>query len=167
MLSLVERTTFLRGVLPFVGIPSNQLRTLAAVTKEIEIGRDDMLFVAGSGGDTFYVVIAGQIALEEAHGAAGSVARIGTVGPGEALGEDTVFDGGTHVMNATAITNCRLLAVERSVLLALLDEQPSLARALIVWLSVRLRETNFKLAACIRSRPRSVISLLDQIGAEG
>src|SRR5262245_53952663 len=167
MLSLAERTMFLRGVLPFAGVPSNQLRTLAAVTKEIEIGQDAMLLVAGSSGDAFYVVIAGQIVLEEVHGAAGSVARIGIVGPGEALGEDTVFDGGTRVVNATAVTDCRLLAVERGAQPVLLDEQPALARALIIWLSVRLRETNFKLAECTRSRPRSIVRLLDQIGAEG
>ena len=40
-------------------------------------------------------------------------------------------------------------------------------RALIAWLSARLRETSGKLAERTRSRPRSIINLLDQIGEEG
>ena len=75
-----------------------------------------------------------------------------------------MFDGGTHVLNATALTDCQLLALEREDLLALLDEQPALARTLIAWLSARLRETTGKLAERTKSRPRSVIDLLDQMG---
>jgi CRP-like cAMP-binding protein len=167
MLSLVERATLLRGVPPFADLPSDQLRLLAEVTREIEVGEGETLIASGTSGERLYVVITGQIALENARGAHGSVARIGTLGPGAALGEDAVFDGGTHILNATAVTDCRLLALDREVLLALLEEQPLLARALIAWLSARLRETSGQLAERTRSRPRSIINLLDQIGEEG
>lgn len=164
MLSLVERATLLRGVPPFADLSSEHLRLLAGVAEEVEVAAGETVVVAGSSGDHLYVVVAGQIALEEQRGISGSVARIGTLGPGAALGEEAVFDGGTHVLNATATTECRLLALEREVLMALLDEQPALARALIAWLSARLRETTGKLAERTRSRPRPVIDLLDKLG---
>ncbi len=163
MLSLIERATLLRGVPPFADLPSAQLRLLAGVVQEIEVAAGETLVQSGAEGNHLYVVVAGQIALEERRGTSGSVARIGTLGPGEALGEDAVFDGGTHVLNATAQTDCQLLALDRNVLLALLDEQPALARTLIAWLSARLRETTGKLAERTRARPRSVIDLLDKM----
>jgi CRP/FNR family cyclic AMP-dependent transcriptional regulator len=163
MLSLVERATLLRGVPPFADLPSGQLRLLAGVVEEIEIAAHETLVRAGTEGDHLYVVVAGQIALEEQRGTSGSVARIGTLGPGDALGEDAVFDGGVHVLNATAQTDCQLLKLKRDVLLALLDEEPALARALIAWLSARVRETTSKLAERTRARPRSVIDLLDKM----
>lgn len=163
MLSLVERATLLRGVPPFADLSSEQLRLLAGVVEEIEIAAGETLVHAGAEGDHLYVVVAGEIVLEERRGTSGSVARIGTLGPGAALGEDAVFDGGTHVLNATAQTDCQLLQLERSVLLSLLDEQPALARTLIAWLSARLRETTGKLAERTRARPRSVIDLLDKM----
>jgi CRP-like cAMP-binding protein len=163
MLSLVERATLLRGVPPFADLSSDQLRLLAEVVEEVEIAAGETLVRAGGEGDHLYVVVAGQIALEERRGTSGSVARIGTLGPGEALGEDAVFDGGTHVLNATAQTDCQLLTLKRDVLLSLLDEQPALARTLIAWLSARLRETTGKLAERTRARPRSVIDLLDKM----
>jgi CRP-like cAMP-binding protein/HEAT repeat protein len=163
MLSLVERATLLRGVPPFADLSSEQLRMLAGVVEEIEIAAGETLVQAGGEGDHLYVVVAGQIALEERRGTSGSVARIGTLGPGQALGEDAVFDGGTHVLDATAQTDCQLLTLDRDVLMALLDEQPALARTLIAWLSARLRETTGKLAERTRARPRSVIDLLDKM----
>ena len=163
MLSLVERATLLRGVPPFADLSSEQLRLLAGVVEEIEIPTGETLVQAGGEGDHLYVVVAGQIALEERRGNSGSVARIGTLGPGQALGEEAVFDGGTHVLNATAQTDCQLLTLDRDVLMALLDEQPALARTLIAWLSARLRETTGKLAERTRARPRSVIDLLDKM----
>lgn len=163
MLTLVERATLLRGVPPFADLPSEHLRLLAQVAEELDIAAGETLVAAGTEGDHLYVIVAGQVALEERRGATGSVARIGTLGPGAALGEDAVFDGGVHVLSATAVIDCRLLTLERDVLLALLEEQPALARTLIAWLSARLRETSGKLAERTRTRPRSVVDLLDQI----
>jgi len=164
MLSLVERATLLRSIPPFADLPSEQLRLLAEVAEEVEVPAGDILIAAGRLGDHLYVVVAGQVALEEQRGAKGSVARISTLGAGFALGEDAVFDGSVHVLSASAVTDCRLLAVSREVLLALLEEQPALARNLIAWLSARLRETTGKLAERTRPRPRSVMDLLDKLG---
>lgn len=166
MLSLVERATLLQGVPPFADLSSEQLRILAGVSEEIEVVAGETLIAAGSEGDHLYVIVTGQIALEERRGSAGSVARVATLGQGAALGEDAVFDGGTHVLNATAVTDCRLLALNRAVLLTLIEEQPALARTLIAWLSARLRETSGKLAERTRPRPRSVVDLLDKMGEE-
>jgi CRP/FNR family cyclic AMP-dependent transcriptional regulator len=154
----------LQGVPPFADLSSEQLRLLAGVAEEIDIAAGETLIAAGTAGDHLFVVVTGQIALEERRGAGGSVARIGTLGSGAALGEDAVFDGGTHVLNAAAISDCHLLSLGRDVLLTLLEEQPALARALIAWLSGRLRETSGKLAVRTRPRPRSVVDLLDQMG---
>lgn len=166
MLSLVERATLLQGIPPFANLSSEHLRILAEVSEEIEVVAGETLIAAGAEGDHLYVIITGQIALEERRGSAGSVARIATLSQGAALGEDAVFDGGTHVLNATAVTDCRLLSLSRAVLLTLLEEQPALARTLIAWLSARLRETSGKLAERTRVRPRSVVDLLDKMSDE-
>jgi CRP-like cAMP-binding protein len=166
MLSLDERATLLRGVPPFAGLPGEHLELLAAAADEVEAAAGATLIAAGSDGDHLYVIVSGQIALEVGRGAPGSVARVETLGPGKALGEDAVFDGGPHALNATTITDCRLLALGREVLMTLLEREPALARPLIAWLSVRLRETTGRLAERTRPRPRSVIDLLDKISEE-
>jgi CRP/FNR family cyclic AMP-dependent transcriptional regulator len=167
MLSLNERATLLRGVPPFADLPDDQLWLLAGIAEEREAVSDATLFAAGTTGDHLAMIVSGRVALEDHRGAAGSIARIATLGPGSVIGEDAVFDGGAHILDATALTDCRLLTLEREALLALLEEHPALARALIAWLSARLRETSGKLAERTRSRPRSIINLLDQIGEEG
>jgi CRP/FNR family cyclic AMP-dependent transcriptional regulator len=163
-LSATERAILLRGVLPFADLPEDQLCLLAEVAEERDIVSGGTLFAAGTNGDHLYVLISGRIALEESRGAAGSVARIATLGPGSVLGEDAVFDGGAHLLTATALTPCRSLTLQREALLALLESQPALARSLIAWLSARLRETSSQLVDRTRPRPRSVLNLLDRIG---
>jgi CRP-like cAMP-binding protein len=166
MLSISERSALLRGVPAFAALPEDQLGLLANVAEERTVSSDETLLAAGATGDHLYVVVTGRIALEDSRGAAGSVARIATLGPGSALGEDAVFDGGPHVLNATALTDCQLLGIDRDDLLALVETQPALARSLIAWLSARLRETSSQLVDRTRTRPRSVINLLDKMGEE-
>lgn len=167
MLSMVERAILIGGVPLFADLPSEQLRLLAGAAEEREIAAGETLVSIGEPGDWLYVIGTGQIAQEEQRGSAGSIARVDTLGPGAALGEDAVFDGAPHILSAVAVTDCQLLALRREVLLALLEEQPALARALITWLSARLRETSSRLAEKTRARPRSVVNLLDRLGELG
>jgi CRP/FNR family transcriptional regulator len=166
MLSLTERATLLRGIPPFADLPDDHLRLLAGIADERTVTNDATLFAAGTQGDCLYVIVSGRIALEDRRGAAGSIARIATIGPGSAIGEDAVFDGGTHILDATALAECHLLTLEREALLGLLEAQPALARSLLAWLGARLRETSGQLAERTRPRPRSIVNLLDRIGEE-
>lgn len=166
MLPLAERATLLRGAPPFADLPEEHLLLLADAAEERDIAGSEMLFAAGTNGDHLAVIVTGRIALEDRRGAAGSVARVATLGSGSVLGEDAVFDGGAHILSAVALTDCRMLTLERDALLALIDTHPALARALIAWLSARLRETSGQLVERTRPRPRSVINLLDKLGEE-
>lgn len=67
---------------------------------------------------------------------------IADLAAGEVFGEIAVLDGGARSADATALTNCELVVLERRDVLALLERHPQAALKLLALLSARLRATD-------------------------
>ena len=68
------------------------------------------------------------------------------LGPGELLGELSLFDPGPRTATATALTDATLIAVGHSALRPWLTGRPEVAEALLQALAQRLRRTNEAMA---------------------
>jgi CRP/FNR family transcriptional regulator, cyclic AMP receptor protein len=125
----------------FSSLDDDAANSLRASMSETRIGRGDVLFHEGDSGDRLYVVTDGKIKLGRTS-ADGRENLLAILGPGQMFGELSLFDPGPRSATATAVTPCTLMSLGHDELLRWLEDQPSVARALLHQLAARLRKTS-------------------------
>jgi CRP/FNR family transcriptional regulator, cyclic AMP receptor protein len=125
----------------FSSLDDEAADSLRASMSETSIGRGDVLFHEGDSGDRLYVVTDGKIKLGRTS-ADGRENLLAILGPGQMFGELSLFDPGPRSATATAVTPCTLVSLGHDELLRWLEDQPSVARALLNQLAARLRKTS-------------------------
>jgi len=95
----------------------------------------------GDAGTTMYVILRGQVAVS----IKGNVVEM--AGTGATIGEMALVDQSARAATATAKTECKLLAVNRNALIALVKAEPAIGMALMRSMAERLRNMNTLLNA--------------------
>lgn len=132
------------------------------------VRRGEILFREGELGDRMWVIASGKVKL--GHSAPdGRENLLAVLGPGEIVGELSLYDPGPRTATATVLAPSSLLELEHPQLLALLDRHPQLSRQLLLSLAQRLRKTNNALADLVFSDVpgRVAKALLDLAGRFG
>ena len=134
----------------FESLDEETTRALRAAMVEVRMRRGEVLFNEGEPGDRVYVIADGKIKL--GHTAPdGRETLIAVLGPGEMLGELSLFDPGPRAATATAIAPSRLLELRHDDLMIFLRTRPDLSAQLLQGLARRLRRTNAALADLVFS----------------
>jgi CRP-like cAMP-binding protein len=122
----------------FNGLPDDVLATLANSIVHRQLSRDETLFRKGDAGDSMFMIGEGwvKIVTEDAHG---SQLTLNQCGPGEAVGEMSLFDQAPRSAGVVALSDVTLLELKRDALLKLLDRRPDVALLVIRGISSRLR----------------------------
>ena len=123
-----ETSVFDRGLL---GSLARGLGESATVRYE----RGKVIMVQGQVGNLMYVVQEGRVAIT----LRGSV--IERIGPGGLFGEMALVDQSPRLANATAETDCTLLAMNRAVFLNLVKADPLFGVSLLTAIAERVRST--------------------------
>jgi CRP-like cAMP-binding protein len=139
--TLQIRLRILRGSHLFAAMPPDALEILAASMKEVQAASGEAIFRQMDEGSGLFAILAGQVRIVIG-GTDGREHVLRLLGPSEMFGEISVLDGRPRSADAIAVTNCRLLLLERRNLLALIASQPSVAIGLIALLCERLRDTS-------------------------
>lgn len=134
----------------FAGLEPDAARSLVASMKSIDIGRGDVLFHEGEPGDRLYVIRQGKIKLGT-RSSDGRENLLAVLGPGEMIGELSLFDPGTRTATATAISDAVVLEMGHHDLQTWLASTPAVAEHLLQALARRLRRTNEALADLVFS----------------
>lgn len=114
------------------------------------VRRGEVLAREGEEGDRFWVIVSGKVKL--GHTAVdGRESLIAVLGPGEIVGELSVYDPGPRTATATVLAPSTMLELDRARFLEVLSEHPNLARQLLRSLAQRLRRTNVALADLVFS----------------
>ena len=129
----------------FSALEDADVEALRATMTSTHVPRGAVLFREGERGDRLYVIVSGKMKLGRSS-ADGRENLVAVLGPGELLGELTVFDPGERNASATAVANTELIGLTHEQLSAFLAEHPQVARALLAALARRLRRTNDSLA---------------------
>jgi CRP/FNR family transcriptional regulator len=131
-LAAVRDATFFRG------LPDDQLAKLAdlAVVKRYDKG--ETLFLADVPADGFYSPVTGRVKVFRTS-PAGKEQILHVFGPGEAVGEVPVFEGGNFPAQCEAVEPCEALFFPRSGFRDILRDDPDLAMKMMAMLSQRLR----------------------------
>ena len=128
--------------------------------------RGEEIFREGAPGDRLYVIAEGKVKL--GHTAPdGREHLLAILGPGEILGEISLYDPGKRTATATALATTELIELQHADLLQVIDERPELSQHLLRSLAQRLRRTNDKLADLIFSDvPGRVAKALLDLGRQ-
>lgn len=142
---------------------SDQMELLRMM-EEVRLRRGEVLFDEGDLGDRLYVITEGK--LKVGHTSIdGRDNLIAVLGPGEMLGELTLFDPGPRSTTATAISRASLLSLRHPELMRFMQTRPQLAQDMLRSLAQRLRRTNAALADLVFSDvPGRVAKALIDLG---
>ena len=132
----------------FAALDDEQAAELRASMSEVTLARGDSLFHEGDPGDRLYVVMEGKVKLHRTS-PDGRENMLAVLGPGELIGELSLFDPGPRTATATAVTDTRLARLKKSSLRPWLNNRPEIAEQLLRVLARRLRRTNDALADLI------------------
>jgi CRP/FNR family transcriptional regulator len=129
----------LLAALPYLAdLPAAELARLARRCAWRVVRRGGIVFREGEVARGLFVIGEGRVKLARLS-PSGREQVLHVEGAGASLGEVPVFDGAGYVATATALTDARLLFVERAALFALCRRRPDVALGIIAVLARRLR----------------------------
>lgn len=143
-------TTVLKAVPLFKDLSEEEIDSLGALMSEVSLKRGDTLFHEGDDGERLYIVTEGKVKLSHASDD-GRENLLAVLGPGEIIGELSLFDLGKRSSTVTAIAPTKLLALAHSDMRNFLSEHLDLSLSMLRELAVRLRHTNEQLADLVFS----------------
>ena len=148
MLTLIEKTIFLKQVQFFDEMPAADVRTLAGVSELANVAAGQTIITEGEPSDALYVIVTGRVAVQhrKRSEAERTLTALATLGPREYFGEMSLFDEGPSSADVVALVDSQLLVVRRAPLFALLERKPALMMDMFKVVSRRLRQANELLA---------------------
>jgi CRP/FNR family transcriptional regulator, cyclic AMP receptor protein len=121
-----------------------------------ELGRvfrdGEVIVRQGEPGECMYVVLEGNADVVREHD--GSDTHLATLGPGDFIGEMSVFERETRSATVRARGDVRMITVDRRTLLGRIHEDPSLAMKVLESMSRRIRELDREVASLRKGAPR-------------
>ncbi len=129
----------------FAGLDPGDAHRVIDSLPAIHVARGDILFHEGEPGDSLYVIRSGAVKLG-LRSSDGRENLLAILGPGELLGELSLFDPGMRTATATVISDAVVLQMGHDELARWLATTPAVAEHLLRSLARRMRRTNEALA---------------------
>ncbi|MDO5049139.1 MAG: Crp/Fnr family transcriptional regulator [Actinomycetaceae bacterium] len=152
----------------FEGLDEEQQRSLRAKMGQTTLRRGEVLFEEGEQGNRLYIITEGKVKLGHTS-LDGRENLLAVLGPGEIIGELTLFDPGPRSTTATAVSPVTLLHLDHADLIGILDTNPTMGKHMLRALARRLRRTNESLADLVFSDvpgrvAKALLDLADRFG---
>src|SRR5207237_10671878 len=128
----------------FGALGSDLLDRLSSYAIPQTVKRGTTIFARGDPGTGLFAVCSGTVKIS-APSPSGNAAVFNLITEGAIFGEIAVLDGLSRTADATAITDCSLMVIERRHFISLVYERPDFALKLIEVLCGRLRHTTEQL----------------------
>lgn len=131
----------LRRIPLFSSLTPEALHTLAARMRRRRLPGGAPIVYRGDPAGALYVILAGQVKVHTAT-SSGDEVILDVQGPGDFFGEMSLLDGRPRSADVTTLEPCELALLDGDALRETVEAQPTVAWALLRFLSVRLREQN-------------------------
>jgi CRP-like cAMP-binding protein len=128
----------LRRVTYFASLPASELDHLARRCTARSLALGETLFEEGDPCRGLFVVAEGRVEIRQIS-LRGREQVFHAEGPGAALGEGPLFDGGGYIASAVALTPGRVLFLPRAEVIALCRRHPDVALAMLETMARRVR----------------------------
>ncbi len=133
-----NETLRLKKAFLFHGLPDEVLEALAQKVTRQKLGQDEVLFRRGDRGDALYIIDEGRVKIVREDEGGGELV-LNQCGPGEAIGEMSLFDREPRSAGVIAVTDSEVLELKREAFFELLNQRPDVSLVLLQSLSSRLR----------------------------
>jgi CRP/FNR family transcriptional regulator, cyclic AMP receptor protein len=140
----VDKRAFLRGHPIFGALEPELLNQLSSYAIPRAVKRGTTIFARGDTGTALFAICSGTVKIS-APSAEGKGAVFNLLEEGAIFGEIAVLDGLPRTADATALTDCELMVIERRDFVTLVRERAEFALKLIEVLCRRLRHTTGQL----------------------
>lgn len=134
----------------FEGLDEEQQASLQSKMGQNTLRRGEVLFEENDPGTRLYIITEGKIKLGHTS-PDGRENLLAVLGPGEIIGELTLFDPGPRSTTATAVSPVTLLYLDHKDLVDILYNNPSMSKHMLRALARRMRRTNESLADLVFS----------------
>ncbi|TMQ71330.1 MAG: cyclic nucleotide-binding domain-containing protein [Candidatus Eisenbacteria bacterium] len=134
MLTIIERTAFLKGTEIFASIPTEVLAQLAGRGREIHFGAGETIFREGDPNSGAYMVVEGLVEIRKGR------ALDGVRTPGEGFGELSLMEGEPHNFTAVASEHTHVLNVSNEVLFDTILDYPEVGVGMVRSMGKRVTE---------------------------
>jgi len=142
----LDATPLLRSIPLFEGLSQEDLEALAQTLERRHLHAGDTVFAQGDAGTSMYIVESGDINIH-LPGEDSQRISLADIARGEFFGELALFDEKPRSASALVTTDSVLLELQRGTLEAYLERRPRAAMSILRTMSERLRETNTMLSA--------------------
>jgi len=130
-----EKLEHLRRVPLFAKMGTRELERLGELADEVEVGLDRVLAEQGRVGHEFFIVLEGRVMVLDGR------TPVRTLGPGDFFGEIALIESVPRTATVRAEGIVQLLVVGHREFNALMDEFPTVRKAVMDALAERLRRT--------------------------
>jgi CRP-like cAMP-binding protein len=128
------------GRLPlFSSMSLEEIARITLGTREIRVGKGDILFHKNDPCQGFHLLLSGQIKLAFTS-AQGNEKVVEIVGPGQTFGEAIMFMDTPYIVFAQALADSQLLHISKAALYDELENDPRLARKMLASMAMRLHQ---------------------------
>jgi CRP/FNR family cyclic AMP-dependent transcriptional regulator len=132
----------------FHGVPPADVSTVTKHLQRTEFAAGRTIYAQDDPGDHLYIVLAGRVKIAR-RGGDGCDNLLTIMGPSDMFGELSIFDPGPRTFSAIAVSQVRVVTMDRDTLRRWITERPEIAVQLLRVLARRLRRTNNNLADLI------------------
>jgi HEAT repeat protein len=132
--NVMQKVFLLEGVAIFEHCSVDDLAALAAIAHERRFARGTLVYRENDPGDALFVIIEGRVRSEK------DGRTIMEVKEKEAFGDISLLDGAPRPASALALTDTRVLAIDRQDFLDLISDRPELLKGLFGALTRQLRQ---------------------------
>jgi len=136
-----DKLALLRNHSLFGRLPPAAIEHLGSYMKRRTLPRGAAIFAKGDPGTGLMGVLAGSVKIS-VPSADGRDIVLNIIHEGEVFGEIALLDGRPRTADATAMTDCELMVIERRDFIPFVRSQPDLAIKIIETLCARLRQTS-------------------------
>src|SRR5438270_7402583 len=135
-----DKLALLRHHPLFGQLPPRVIEHLGSYMRKRALARGETIFAKGDPGSGLMGVLSGSVKIS-VPSADGRDIVLNIIHAGEIFGEIALLDGHPRTADATAMTDCELMVIERRDFIPFLHSQPELAIEIIKTLCSRLRRT--------------------------
>jgi uncharacterized membrane protein len=132
---------FLREIALFQPMDDAERASVAALMDEASFPEGTQIYHEHDQGGICYILRAGRVELSVVDERGGKII-VDVLEPGELMGEYSLFDGGTRVNTAVALTDVETLVLERPDFMDYLKRQPDAALDVLAALTKRIRRAD-------------------------
>ena len=150
----------------FAGLSSEELTRISLVAVPRTYPAGTRVLHEGDASDACYVVRRGELRVTREHSGGRAIA-LATLHPGDMFGELAMLDGEARSASVETLSEVDLVAIAASDMRGLLAKNPQITVKLVSALTLRLRETNERIATqSFQTVPGRVAGVLSQLVAD-